>query len=167
MLKHIDVLGPPVTLTIESNSFLKSYFGAIMSILLFFTGIGAFLGFGNDIFYKEKPKVTFNRNINEGLPEMIINDKNFLFSIYDQYSDEQIPDFNRRFSLSFDYFEITDGSFKMTPRIPFEKCSENVLKLWDGYFSQISKENYYCFPKGKSWPIKGISTQGNYTTIRI
>ncbi len=81
MFKHIDVLGSPVILTIESNSFFKTYFGAIMSTLLFFTGIGAFLGFGMYIFYKEKPKVTFNRNIKDGLTYTSIDDKNFLFTI--------------------------------------------------------------------------------------
>ncbi len=91
-------------LTIESNSFMKTKFGAFMSILLFLMVIGAFLGFGIDIFYKFQPRVTFNRNTNEGIPELNVTDQNFLFSVYDQYTDEQIPDFFRRFAISFDYF---------------------------------------------------------------
>ncbi len=87
--------------------------------------------------------------------------------LYDQYDDKQIPDFNRRFSLSFDYHQISDGAYNITRRIPFERCSEEVLKLRDGYFSAISKENYYCFPKGNNWPITGIDNQGNFTRIRI
>lgn len=134
---------------------------------IFFTGIGAFLGFGIDIFYKEKPKVTFNRNTNDGLPSTIINERNFLFTINDQYSNQRIPDFERRFTVSFDYNQINDGSVKKTLRIPFEKCSNETLKYWEGYFSSLPKENYLCFPKGKQWELSGIDNQGNFTRIRM
>lgn len=123
MYKLIDVLGQSIPLTIESNNHMKTNFGAFMSIFLFLVGIGTFLGFGIDIFYKLKPRLNFNRNINDAIPNMTITDRNFLFSIYDQYTDEEIPDFSRRFTVSFDYFNTTDGSFNMIQRIPFEKCS--------------------------------------------
>lgn len=167
MYKFIDILGSPVQLIIQTNSSMKTYFGAFMSVFLFFIGFGAFLGFGIGIFYKEKPRVIFDRNINSALPHMNIDETNFLFTVYDQFSDKLIPDFNRRFTISFDYTEVADGSYKRLRRIPFEKCSEDVLKLWDGYFSLIPKESYLCFPKGKKWPLKGIDNQGNFTRIRM
>lgn len=114
-----------------------------------------------------KPKVTFNRIFNEDIHETIISNDNFIFSIYDQYSDELIPDFERRFSISFDFFNVTDGKYEIQRRIDFEKCSQETLNKWDGYYAAVSKDSYLCFPKNKTWTLKGTILQGNYTYIRI
>jgi len=139
-----------------------------MSIFLFFSGVGAFLGFGMDIFYKEKPKITFNRIIIDEEPAWNMTDRNFLFGIYDQYSDRPIPDFHRRFTVSFDYL-ITENMMNNNSifRIPFEKCSDDVLNKWGNFFEYAPRDIYQCFPKGKVWPIKGVDNQGDFQNLRI
>lgn len=167
MLMYIDYLGPEVGLTQNSSKRFQTKFGGFASMLLIFIAGIAFFGFGRDIFERKKPRVTFNRIINDETPYLLMTEKNFLFAIYDQYTDESIPDFERRFQ---NYFDITgmygDGTVDRRYKIPMEKCSEEVKTYWKGYFS-VDPDIYYCLPKGFELVIRGVLNEGNETSIRF
>jgi hypothetical protein len=109
MFKVIDLLGPEPKLTIESKSNYKSNFGGLMTLLIIFIFIAAFVGFGIDIIQKRKPRVTFNRIKNQKIPEYNFTDDNFFFTLYDQASDRPIPNFERMFLVYYDYLSF-DGN---------------------------------------------------------
>ncbi len=168
MFNFIDILGPEIKLTIKSESNFKTSFGAWSTLCLLLLIFAAFLGFGSDIFVRKKPKVTFNRIVNDQLPFKNITGSNFLFAMYDQASDKPIADFNRRFFASFDYYNtFANGISIVQRRIPFEKCSPEVINQWKGYYARVGSANYICFPQNQTWALSGIILQGNYTSIRI
>ena len=99
VLSIFDILGPNVRLTIQKNNFLKSNFGGFSTFIILTVFILAFFGFREDLFIRQKPTVTFNRVNNNELLLYNLTDNNFLFSIYDQISDQPIPDFGSRSEL--------------------------------------------------------------------
>jgi hypothetical protein len=167
MLASFDFLGPQIILSVQNNRIHKTSFGGIASLAILLIFCFAFLGFGQDMFYRVMPRVSFNKVVSESLPLKIINDRNFLFTIYDQYTFLPIPDFDRRFTVYFDYniFSGAGGTIRRN-NIPIEKCSQEALKLWDGYFN-INRDTYFCFPKNTTWDIKGVFSEGAYAAIRL
>jgi hypothetical protein len=166
MLTRFDFLGPEVKLSVTSKENFKTGAGALASLFMLIVTIAAFMGFGSDIFKREKPKVTFNRVVDEGTPIYNITDNNFLFALYDQYSDEPIPDFDRRYTPYFQYFDVVGSQSDIIVKF-FEKCSQETLDHWKGNFAMIGPSNYLCFPKNSTWPLKGVMLQGSYNMIRI
>lgn len=141
MLESIDILGQPMTFTVKKQKNFKTNFGGIASIFLVFIAGITFFGFGRDIFEKLKPKVTFNRIVNTEVPSLNVTDKYFLFALYDQLTNQPIPDLERLFQNYFDYTEIFgDGKFKST-RVYMEKCSDEVKVFWKGLFA-VSSDLY-------------------------
>lgn len=167
MLTSFDFLGPQIILSVQNNRIHKTTFGGFASLIILLIFCLAFLGFGQDMFYRIMPRVSFNKVVSDTLPMKVINDRNFLFTIYDQYTFLPIPEFNRRFTVYFDYniFSGTGGTIRKS-NMPIEKCSQEALKLWEGYFN-ISPDTYLCFPKNTTWDIKGVFSEGAYAAIRL
>jgi hypothetical protein len=167
MLKFLDFLGPNISLNINQSSNFKSSIGGLMTILISIVFLIVFFGFGNDIFYKRKPRVTFNRVINDRVPYHEFKDDNFLFTFYNQYTDRQFEDFERMFTVYYDYFNFMgDGKIEVSLRNPFEKCNKNSIKKWASYF-RYDAETYYCFPKNSTIPISGTRASGIFKGLRL
>jgi hypothetical protein len=82
MLDYLDFLGPEVKLYVKSKENFKTGLGALpLYLFMLIITIAAFIGFGCDIFYRMKPKVSFNRIVNDQTQNYNIADQNFLFSI--------------------------------------------------------------------------------------
>ena len=105
MLKNLDFFGPGVEFKINNSSSLKSEFGGLTSIFVFFVSILAFIGFGYDLFRRESPTVMMNRVLSENT-SYTITDSNFLFAVYDQFSDKAFPELDRKFRGSLDFIEF-------------------------------------------------------------
>jgi hypothetical protein len=168
MIRSIDFLGPEVSFNIANHRIFKTRFGGIASLILLALAILAFLGFGRDIFEKKQPRVTFNRITDaEDIQHKYLTDSNFLFSIYDQYTDQPIPDFDRRFEVYYDFLDFRgDGMIDKNFRNPFEKCSEETLKLFTDYLN-LEPSSYYCFPKGPEIELMGVMSQGKSSMARL
>ncbi len=122
MLFFLDFLGPDIGLTIKRNRKFRSNFGGVASLLLILITGATFFGFGRDIFERRKPRVTFNKIIHDETPNIVMTENNFLFAIYDQQTDEPIPDFERRFHNYYDYLgKIGDGTDNRKEKIPMVK----------------------------------------------
>lgn len=139
VLTNIDVLGPDVRLTIQKNKFFRSNFGGFSTLVILGIFLFAFFGFGEDLFHRKKPSVTFNRVINNELLLYNLTDDNFLLTINDQVSGGSIPDFDRRFFIYYDYFSIVPGgTSKFNMKVPMQNCTEVTLNyrtfslLWAG-----------------------------------
>jgi hypothetical protein len=167
-VRSIDFLGPELNFKIQQHRIFKTRFGGIASLLLLGLAILAFLGFGRDIFEKKQPRVTFNRiTDDEDIQKKFLTHSNFLFSIYDQYTDEAIPEFDRRFEVYYDFLDFRgDGMIDKNFRNPFEKCSEEALKLYTDYLN-LEPSSYYCFPKGSQIELMGVMSQGKSSLVRL
>jgi hypothetical protein len=162
-----DILGPTVKLTIQRKDYYKSNFGGFSTFIILIVFFLAFFGFGNDLFKRENPTVTFNRINNNELLLYNITDNNFLFSIYDQFTDEPISDFDRRFYVYYDYYSLDgQGSIEVDLNNPMEKCSQETLKKFeDNFYSDPS--TYLCFPKNSKIELKGVMSKGINSAIRL
>jgi hypothetical protein len=167
MLNSLDFLGSQIFISVQNNRIHKTTFGGIASLSLLLAALFAFFGFGKDIFDRVQPRVSLNKVVSEVPPLKVINDKNFLFAIYDQSSDLPLPDFERRFIVYFDYYQYNGvgGSSKMA-KIPIEKCSQEVIKIWDGFF-YVDSSNYLCFPRNMTWNLNGILNEGAHSLVRL
>jgi hypothetical protein len=167
-ISSIDFLGPILNFKIQGNKNFKSSFGGLSSILLFVIAVVAFLGFGKDLFEKKQPRVTFNRITDgEDIQLKYLTDGNFLFSIYDQYTDQQIPDFERRFEVYYDFLDFRgQGMIDTNFRNPFEKCSKEVTQNYTGYLN-MDPSTYYCFPKNSKIEVEGVMSQGKSSLVRL
>lgn len=156
-----------VCLTVNSNKLFTTNFGGILSIILTLIASSAFFGFGKDIFERKKPRVSFNRIINDEKSFSIITEKSFLFTIYYQYTDLPIPDFDRRFQTYYNYIKYYGNGTRISRlRNPLVKCSEEVKNDWKEYFS-VNPDTYYCLPKGVDLITNGILNQGTYSLLRF
>jgi hypothetical protein len=166
-LKSLDLLGPNMQLTIDQKNNFKSSIGGIMTIIIIIIYFGTFIGFGNDIIFKTKPKINFNRIKNLDFPNYFLTDTNFLFTIYDQSTDKLYPDFERMFTIYYDYYDFKgNGTLEVIYKIGLEKCSPEVKKKKKQYFS-YDPDSYLCFPKNSSLSLKGLITKGIYTAVRL
>jgi hypothetical protein len=167
MLKFIDLLGPETKLTIEKKSNFKSNFGGLMTLLIILIFIAAFIGFGIDVIQKMKPRVTFNRIKNPRLPEFNLTDDNFLFTLYDQETDQPIPNFEKMFFVYYDYlsFDIY-GTNSHILKNPFHRCTNKTIDKWKAYFAYDPK-GYYCLPQDERLLMKGSESTGVLKYLRI
>jgi hypothetical protein len=167
MLKFIDLIGPEPKLTIENKSNFKSSFGGLMTLLISFIFISAFIGFGIDIIQKIKPRVTFNRIKNPRLPEFNLTDDNFLFTLYDQSTDKPIPNFERMFFVYYDYLSFDgNGTSSHKFKNPFHRCSKKTVDKWNSYFF-YDPAGYYCLPEDEKMLMKGTTSTGVTKLLRI
>jgi len=171
MLQRIDMLGPVINFKINGHMILKSNFGGFITLLIFILSVGAFIGFGRDLFLRENPIVLFNKLENDS-PSFTITDMNFLFAVYDQFSDLGFEEFERKFVGYMEYYEYMgdgtniDGSTDPNNNHFFEKCSPEALAKWDGYFYN-DKSLYFCLPKNTTLNIKGIFNEGAHSAVRM
>lgn len=167
VLSEFDILGPYVKLTIQKNDFYKSNFGGIATFIFLIIFFLAFFGFGSDLFKREKPTVTFNRILNDEIPSYNLNDNNLLFSIYDQYSNTPIPDFDRRFYVYYDFYSLDElGSVKEVLNTSMEKCSQDVLKKYQSDL-YLSPSAYICFARNSIINLKGVISKGANSAVRL
>jgi hypothetical protein len=160
MLKFIDLIGPEPKLTIEKKSNYKSNFGGLMTLLIILIFIAAFIGFGIDIIQKMEPRVTFNRIKNPRLPEFNLTDDNFLFTLYDQETDQPIPNFEKMFFVYYDYlrFDI-HGTNSHILKNAFHRCTKKTIDKWKAYFA-YDPQGYYCLPHDERLLMKGSPSTG-------
>jgi hypothetical protein len=165
MLSLIDYLAPSMNFKIQRQRYFKTNFGGFGSLIFIFIAIFAFLGFGRDIFEKKLPNVHFNRIFDEEIPITNLTESTFLFSFYDQYSDQPIPEFERRFDIYYDFLDFTgEMTIEKNFRIPLKKCSKETLKKFKGHYNR-NPDSYYCFPKNIS--LINVATQGYSSLVRI
>ena len=165
VLKSIDLIGANMQLTINTKYNFKSGIGGVMTISIVIIFIGTFIGFGNDIIFKSKPKVTFNRIKNQAVPYYEMTDHNFLFTIYDQYSDEHFPQFDRMFTIYYDYIYFKgNGTIEAKYKFGVEKCGQKAIELKKNNFTYDPK-TYFCFPLNSRIPLEG--SKGAYSLIRL
>jgi hypothetical protein len=166
MLKFIDLIGPEPKLTIENKSNYKSNFGGLMTLLIILIFIAAFIGFGIDIIQKMKPRVTFNRIKNPRIPEYYLSDDNFLFTLYDQETDQQIPNFERMFFVYYDYLSFDQGTSSHKLKNPFHRCTKKTIDKWKSAFA-YNPAGYYCLPEDARILMKGSPSTGVIKYLRI
>jgi hypothetical protein len=106
-MKQIDLLGPPIHLQITKHSKFRTTIGAFFTIIIFLLSVGAFFGLGIDLFTRKSPRGTFNKLYNS-TPEFIMTEDNFLFSIYDQYSNIPYKELERKFQIIMEHIDL-DG----------------------------------------------------------
>lgn len=165
MLSKFDYLGPSLNFKIQKHSNFKTMFGGFASIIFIFVAIFAFLGFGRDIFEKKQPNVNFNRIFDNDIPITNLTKNSIIFSFYDQYSDEPIPDFDRRFEIYYDFLDFTgEMSIEKNFRIPLNKCTKEELVKYNGHYNR-NPESYYCFPNNIS--LINVATQGYSSLVRV
>jgi hypothetical protein len=167
MFKFIDLIGPEPKLTIENKKKYNSNFGGLMTLLMILIFITAFIGFGIDIIHKIKPRVTFNRLKNPRLPEYNLTDDNFLFTLYDQATDQPIKNFEKMFFVYYDYLSF-DGNRTSSHKFknPFHRCSKKTVDKWKSYFFH-DPEGYYCLPQDEKMLMKGTTSTGVTKLLRI
>jgi hypothetical protein len=167
MLKLLDHIGPNIQLTIQKKTIFKSDIGGVMTVFMTFIFIGAFIGFGIDIIQKSKPNVRFNRIKNKEVPYFEFTDNNLLLTIYDQYTDQQYPEFERMFKISFDYFDyFGNGTQSIKFKNPLEKCGQKAIKQWESSF-RFDPKYFYCFPENSKVELRGVASQGIFTGLRL
>jgi hypothetical protein len=166
MFKRMDLLGPEPKLTIEMKSNFKSNFGGVMTLLMIFIFIGAFIGFGIDIIQKMKPRVTFNRIKNPRIPEFNLTDDNFFFTLYDQASDDPIPNLDRMFFVYYDYLSYEGDKTNHKMKNPFRRCSKKTIDKWKSYFI-YDPAGYYCFPENEQVQMIGSPSTGVLKFLRL
>jgi hypothetical protein len=164
----LDFLGPEVQFNIKNHRIYKTKSGGIASLFLLGVAVLAFLGFGRDIFEKKQPRVTFNRiTDDQDIQQKNLTQSNFLFSIYDQYTDQPIPEFDRRFEVYYDFLDFRgEGMIDKNFRNPFEKCTREALKSYSEYLNMLPS-SYYCFPKGSEIELMGVMSQGKSSLVRL
>jgi hypothetical protein len=167
MFKIIDLIGPDAKLTIEKKGNYKSNLGGLMTLLMTLIFVAAFIGFGIDIIHKKKPRVTFNRLKNPRLPEYNLTEDNFLFTLYDQATDEPIPNFERMFFVYYDYLSFDgNGTISHKFKNPFHRCSKKTIEKLKSYFL-YDPAGYYCLPEHEKILMKGTTSTGVTKLLRI
>ncbi len=100
-------------------------------------------------------------------PIFEFNDNNFLFTIYDQSTDKHYPEFDRMFTLYYEYYDYKgNGTIIKSRKNPFEKCGNETKAKHEKIF-RYNPNCYYCFPEKIVIPLKGFSSLGIFNTIRI
>jgi hypothetical protein len=167
MFKIIDLIGPEPKLTIENKYNYNSNFGGLMTLLMILIFIVAFIGFGIDIIQKVKPRVTFNRIKNPRLPEFNLTDDNFFFTLYDQASDNPIPNIKRMFFVYYDYLSF-DGNMTNSHKLknPFYSCPKNTIDKWKSFLA-YDPSGYYCLPENEKILMKGTYSTGVSKLLRV
>jgi hypothetical protein len=164
-LKTLDLLGPSISLQISRNNKFKTLTGAIITIIVFLASIGAFFAFGSDLLSRTNPRVTFNK-LSNSPPEYIMTDNNFLFSMYDQYTNIPYEESDRKFTSVMEYLEIDGPSFTVTS-YEMTKCSDFTLKKWNDKIASAPPDSYRCLPKGLSLKVFGIPDVGKNSLLRL
>lgn len=164
----IDFLGPEMNFNVKKQKTFRSNYGVVASLLLIGVAVISFLGFGRDIFERKQPRVTFNKITEDSNKQRKnLTDSNFLFSIYDQYTDQPIPEFDRRFEVYYDFLDFRgEGMIDKNFRNPFEKCSNKTLKSYSEFLN-MEPSSYYCFPKGSEIELTGVMSQGKSSLVRL
>ena len=127
MLSRLDLLGPLILLRLKGRDRVQTNFGGFLCIFLFLVSISAFFGFGGDLYEKKNPRVTFNKNINDK-PEFNLTFSSFLFTIYDQDTDLQIEELERKFTFQLEYSQFDGNGVLTHTKFYFEKCQEEILE---------------------------------------
>ncbi len=165
MLKAIDFLGPRIYLRINNNEKLKSTIGGLSTIFMLIVSVGAFFAFGLDIYQRKNPTVRFNK-VDNSNPIHVITHLNFLFAIYDQWSDKPFPEFERKFYSYLDHIEYDGKGGNKITKYYFEKCSNNTISKWKGYFYNISANNWRL-TVGNTSTINGVFGEGKHDALRL
>ena len=165
LLKTIDVLGPSISLRVNKDEVFKSKLGGFFTIMAAFISVGVFFGFSRDLITRQNPTVMVNK-ITYTNPSYQLSHLNFLYAIYDQESDKIYEELDRKFYSYLDYYLWSGDGTRTTKRYFLERCSENTIKKWDGYFKS-AKSNYFCLPENTSLNITGVYNEGRYTSSRL
>ncbi len=165
MLRDVDLLAPNVFLRADGNENQKSNVGGFFTVIVVLLAIGAFFGFGMDIFLRSNPTVTFNKVINDE-PFYRVNSTNFLFAIYDQWSDLPFEEFERKFYPYLDHMYFDGKGSNNITKYPFVKCGSEALERWRGTFFNIPS-NYLCLPDGVDITVRGIFGDGAHDLLRV
>jgi hypothetical protein len=166
MIRSIDLLGPSVSLQIAKKKQFQTNIGAFFTFSILLISIGAFLGFGSDLINRTNPRGTFNK-VHNSTQEFMMTDQNFLFSLYDQYTNIPYQELDRKFISVIQHLQ-TDGlgTDSMTP-YRMVQCSDETLKKWSGAFVGIAPNSYRCLPKGTKLKVYGVGSTGKNSILRL
>lgn len=146
ILKKIDLSKYSVNFTINGNQYISTWYGGILSLLLFILTVLAAVGFGLDMVKRRNPLLISSISFFEGYPELKREEYDFAFSIL-QIGNEPISDFNKSFYITLQH-EFANSLTNVTKvNYLLEKCDrlKNDLSFTNELLAPI--ENYYCLPK--------------------
>src|SRR5689334_11428547 len=95
-LKKIDIFGQSITLMFNKNHKFKTNLGGVFTILMILIIVALAFNAGQELVYKEKPKVTITNIYSPISPLIQIEDEVLLFAFqildsnFTQYYDESI-----------------------------------------------------------------------------
>lgn len=157
--QYLDIFGFSPRFTILREKTFNTLYGFIMSILILGTIIYSIWHFGNEIFFKDKPRVIMT-TYNDANPLRInLTDADFMIALglqrpsYDFFIDETI------YELIVNQNIITrkgDGITELAQNsIEIIKCSEKRIEILPNYFKGLDLKNVYCFKNASNIFIQG------------
>jgi hypothetical protein len=166
MLKNIDLLGPPINLKITKNSQFKTTIGAFFTITILLLSVGAFFGLGIDLFERKAPRGAFNKLYNS-TQEFIITEDNFLFSIYDQYTNIPYEELDRKFQINMQVLDSDGEGNENVYEYQMVKCTNKTIDKWMGNLGSVDPGAYFCLEPGQKLKVFGIINTGKNAALRL
>jgi hypothetical protein len=153
IIKNIDLFGHAPTFIINNKLKFKTFFGGILSIIVFVLGLVATIFFSQELFSKRSPSVNLNTETYLN-PDKLNYFDNFEFIAGIQNESYLVTIDDSLFTAKGFIFNTTvneSGVFNNKYEIDLQPCNI-ALKNSPNYdlFKHYNLENFYCFSKNQT-----------------
>jgi hypothetical protein len=139
---------------IRGEDKFKSPIGGLFTIIYVILGILAFIAFGRDLFDKNLPTVTYNKELTKEA-QFTLTSENYAVAFVNQIDTSAVENFERKFNLYANVFRNYPNSSYTSEKFILQKCDLEMIKKKPGIINMV-KEEYYCFPKGTNITATGV-----------
>ncbi|CAD8075085.1 unnamed protein product [Paramecium primaurelia] len=175
-ISKFDIFGQTITLKMNKQNYYKTFFGGIVSIIVFLIMIMFFSSGIKSFFNKETLVATVLTDFEEIPSQSIIDDATFLFAIQiDQVNFLSRPFFDIEVLQVLETRQFNGSKIREEQQIQLVPCTlERFTTIFEKYNKNISQtytdlnlDKFLCFKKNATFILEGTHSSIQFSYLKI